>query len=182
MSHGTRQPVVFSSLFETRAVTGVNWPDEAVLAGFGRAFAIGVFEGNLNRPRLRNYLDGSNGWYRVNVETCTGHRPFGLSYALIYGAWGRYVPFAPEVGPIVAAARHILTSDDPADVAFRSDVWDKGRYVDGQLKSEYIAKAGVSVWALPLLSTYASGIARSGGLKILKMSKGPYFAGPPGKK
>ncbi len=157
VSHGTRQPVVFSSLFETRAVTGVNWPDEAVLAGFGRAFANGVFEGDFNRPRLRNYLDGSNGWYRANEGTCTGYRPFGLSYALISGAWGRYVPFAPEVAPIVAAARHILISDDPADVAFRSDVWDKAQYVDGRLKSDNIATAKVSVWALPLLSTHAIG-------------------------
>ena len=157
VSHGARQPVVFSSLFETRALTGVDWPDGAVLAGFGRAFAYGVFEGNLNRPRLRNYLDGSNGWYRANERTCTGYRPFGLSYALIYGAWGRYVPFAPEVGPIVAAAHHILTSDDPADVAFRFDVWDRARYVDGRLKNDNIAKAKVSVWTLPILSTHAVG-------------------------
>lgn len=157
VSHGSRQPVVFTSLFETKSATGINWPDETVLAGFGRAFAYGVFEGNLDRPRLRNYLDGANGWYRVEERTCTGHRPFGMSMALVYGAWGRYTPFAPEVGPIIDAAHRIVISKDPVDMAFRRDVWDKARYVNGRLTNEDIAASSVSVWTLPLLSTYAIG-------------------------
>lgn len=155
VSHGTRQPVVFSALFETREATQVSWPDEAVLGGFGRAFASGVFDGDLARPRLRNYLDGSNGWYKADAKTCSGFRPFGMSYALIFGAWGRYTPYAPEIAAIVGAARHILTSREPADITLRLTVWDRPRYLDGRPKNEGMADPPVSVWSLPLLSTYA---------------------------
>lgn len=155
VSHGTRQPVVFSALLDTKDRTGVGWPDEAVLAGFGRAFAFGVFEGNLKKPRLRNYMDGSNGWYRVDEKHCSGYRPFGMSYALIFGAWGRYTPYATEVGKIVEAAREILTSKDSADTTFRLTVWDRPRYINGRPQNEGMANPSVSVWSLPLLSTYA---------------------------
>jgi hypothetical protein len=160
-SHGTRQPVVFAALFETREQTGMSWPDEAALAGLGRGFAYGVFEGDLERPRLRNFLDGSNGWYDVIEKTCSGYPPFGLSIALLYGAWGRYTPFAPEVGPIVAAARRILLSEEPRDIAVRADIWDKARYNDGQRRQLGFVNKGLTVWMLPILSTYA--IGRDGG-------------------
>jgi hypothetical protein len=157
VSHGTRQPVVFSALYELRPLTGMTWPDKEALAGFGRAFAYGVFEGDLSRPRLRNFLDGSNGWYQGDAKTCTGFPPFSLSEALPYGAWGRYTPFAPEVGPIVMSARRLLSSAVPDDVTFRKNVWDKARFVDGQLHQNEYVNGELSVWMLPLLSTYAIG-------------------------
>ena len=157
VSHGTRQPVVFTALYELRPLTGMDWPDADDLAGFGRAFAYGVFEGNLSRPRLRNFLDGANGWYQGDPKTCSGFPPFSLSEALLYGAWGRYTPFAPEVGPIVAAARRVLFSADDEDTAFRKEVWDKARYVNGQPHHSRYVNGELSAWMLPLLSTYAIG-------------------------
>lgn len=55
-----------------------------------------VFNQDFKSPRLNNYFDGSNGWYRVNYSNryCTGYPPFAMSkYAVDagFGMWKNYL-------------------------------------------------------------------------------------------
>jgi hypothetical protein len=151
-SHGGRQVSVLLSLYETRGATGAHWPDTATLAAFARAFAFAVFEGDLKHPRLRNFLDGSNGWYKVNLRERRGYPPFGLTQALLYIPWGRYAAFEPEVGRIVSAVWRIVESDDQEDVDFRSRAFESPKEMGGT-GVPTAAVRGASVVLFPLLTT-----------------------------
>jgi hypothetical protein len=152
-SHGGRQPSVFPSLYETRGATGAAWPDAGAIAAFARSFAFAVFEGDLKRPRLRNFLDGSNGWYRADLAKHLGYPPFGLTCALLYMPWGRYAAFEPAIAPIVAAAWRIVASDDPQDVAFRNRMFETPRENGGSGVPDASVR-GASQWLFPLLAAY----------------------------
>jgi hypothetical protein len=153
VSHGGRQVSVFLSLYETRGATGATWPDAKVITGFARSFAFAVFEGDTNRPRLRNFLDGSNGWYRVDLDKHSGYPPFGLTYALLFMPWGRYAAFEPAIGPIIAAAWRIIASDDTGDVAFRNRMFETPQEIGGSGKPVMSVRGG-SQWLFPLLASY----------------------------
>lgn len=73
-------------------------------AGFTRQIVHHVFNGNLKAPRFSNYLDGTNGWYRVNYagRTNFGYAPSSvvLGRALINGGYGPWAAFDPAFGEI----------------------------------------------------------------------------------
>lgn len=62
-----------------------------VVDGLAHQFAHHVLDAHSAVPRFRNYLDGSNGWYRVNVDGRDGFGfpPYGLSRTYLDTPWAR---------------------------------------------------------------------------------------------
>ncbi|MFO0610344.1 MAG: LamG domain-containing protein [Polyangiales bacterium] len=120
LSHATRYVWAFGSLHELRAVTGSSFPSPRVMQGLAHQFAYRIFEGDLARPRFRNFFDGANGWYRVGYDGRPGfgYQPWDLSAAALegYGFWSEH---DPAIAPVLDALWAMVNSRDPAVVAFR---------------------------------------------------------------
>ena len=92
VSHGWRI-VWMLDLFSAHATElGLSGDWRSLRAAFINQFRLKVLAGEAV-PLLRNYFDGSNGWYRVNYSGRKGEGipPFGLSRALLQNDWGAFV-------------------------------------------------------------------------------------------
>lgn len=97
ISHGRRLVQVFGTLHKHRELTGSPWPDEETLRQLARQVTFAVFNGDLDEPGFRNFLDGSDGWYRVNYagRLGFGYAPGQLASTFInsgYCSWSDREP------------------------------------------------------------------------------------------
>lgn len=88
-SHGARIAWAFLTLADSSVHTGVAW--NSVTDALAHQIAYRVLDDSAELPRFRNFLDGSNGWYSVNLadDADTGIPPFGLSRAFLAMPWAR---------------------------------------------------------------------------------------------
>jgi hypothetical protein len=68
VSHFYRVPVVLRALHDTRGATGSPFPSQADLAAVVNQYVYRVSNRDPARPLLRNFFDGSDGWYRVGYH------------------------------------------------------------------------------------------------------------------
>lgn len=88
-SHGARIAWTALTLAEHSAWLGSDTVWERFADGLARQVGLRVLDDSGPVPRFRNYLDGSNGWYRVDPIRGTGVPPFGLSRAFLAMPWAR---------------------------------------------------------------------------------------------
>jgi len=68
MMHAYRLPVFERVLYENRKATGSAWPQYHDLQLFTNQYVYRVFNGDYSRPLFHNFLDGSDGWHRVDYH------------------------------------------------------------------------------------------------------------------
>jgi hypothetical protein len=97
-SHGRRLVNVLDTLRRATTPLNTSWPSRADMVGFARQVAWGFGRKLPNgSTRFTNYMDGTNGWYRVNYSNRPGfgYAPYAMSEAVPssgYGVWGAYEP------------------------------------------------------------------------------------------
>ena len=129
ISHGRRFVDVFDALYDNRGVTGQSFPDDAVMRGLANQLAYGVFNGDIDRPLFRNFMDGANGWYRVGYmgRPDAGSRPYGLTSAGPTGGYGFWAKFNPDIRSIMMAfrrwAQRAAADHDPVFMKYYGDVF-----------------------------------------------------------
>lgn len=64
-----------------------RWPNKRFFKHLSNQVAYAVFDGNMAAPRFANFMDGSNGWYRVKKDAA--FCPSCRSDAFYNGGWGR---------------------------------------------------------------------------------------------
>jgi hypothetical protein len=67
---------------------------------------------------LNNYMDGGNGWYRVNDNW--GYGPYTLSNTAIRGGWSILSDFYPDVSIFVKELCDLVMSTDSEKIEFRT--------------------------------------------------------------
>lgn len=117
ISHGRRLVQLFESLHKIRGSAGLQFPQEADMAALARQVTIGIDRGAPGAPRFTNFLDASNGWYRVGYSNRGkfAYPPFSQNAAWIGSGYCRLARYAPEAREVCAAVLHILTSEQPED-------------------------------------------------------------------
>ena len=107
ISHARRFVDVFDTLYDNRAVTGQTFPDDVVMKGLADQLAYGVFNRDFDRPLFTNFMDGTNGWYRVGyaMRKDFGYAPFMNSPAVPEGGFGFWSRFEPDIRRIMLAFR-----------------------------------------------------------------------------
>ncbi len=101
-SHGgPRFFQVYQSLLHNKQVYQQTFPDESILAGFARQFLYGTFNKNMDRPLFANFVDGTNGWYRVFLNERSGFPPWSGGRAVIRGGYGEFVQYEPKIGIVM---------------------------------------------------------------------------------
>ena len=80
-----------------------------------------VVDWDKGRPLMRNYLDGTNGWYRVGYYSPKfGYGPYAAAGAVYYGSWFLLAAERPEVRQFSKALCQLMQSTEPEDVVFRT--------------------------------------------------------------
>ncbi|MBI2446113.1 carboxypeptidase regulatory-like domain-containing protein [Candidatus Micrarchaeota archaeon] len=98
VSHGRRFVNVFESLHANRNATGQTFPDAADMKRLANQFAYGAFNKDFDKPRFSNFMDGSDGWYRVGYHgPGYGYAPGALSKDALEGGYGTWSQYNPDV-------------------------------------------------------------------------------------
>ena len=102
VSHARRFVQLTDTLERCRCVLAERTGPRIDLAGLARQTVIGPWNRSVTVPRFANYVDGSNGWFRVDYagRPDYGIRPYGLDEQMLlagYAAWARDDPAVAEV-------------------------------------------------------------------------------------
>ena len=97
ISHARRWVGVFDTLRRFHDLSNTAIDADAVTRGLANQFAWGVWNHDSDDPKFTNFMDGTNGWYRVNYSNRSnfGYAPFGLTDSAVssgYGMWCELVP------------------------------------------------------------------------------------------
>jgi hypothetical protein len=129
-SHGARIAWFIITFAEHPEIVGneFNWSD--IRASFARQVAYRVLDGIPDLPRFRNYLDGSNGWYRVNYSgrQQSGTPPYGMSRSYFSMPWARLTPYDPKMAQVALGAWKLLTGATSAHCALLREIYVDGSY------------------------------------------------------
>lgn len=102
VSHATRFVNFFETLYRNRSLTGQTWVDDELMSRIANQLVYGAFNKDLDEPLLNNFMDGTNGWYRVGYTSgFGGYSPNELTQALIFGGYGFWGRFHPDVARVV---------------------------------------------------------------------------------
>lgn len=88
--------------------------------GLARQIAYRVFNGTLDEPSFANYLDGTDGWYRVNYVNRVGfgYAPGQLSTSVINGGYCRWSRHDKRLREICTALWTLMQADPLISPAF----------------------------------------------------------------
>ena len=86
--------------------TGFSREDRIAIA---RGLVLGPWDGNEEQPRFANFVDGTNGWYRVNYSDRPGfgYPPFGLESEMVPAGYGFLRRLEPATATLLIARRKL---------------------------------------------------------------------------
>jgi hypothetical protein len=129
VSHATRLPQVLRTLDDTRHRTGVEAFTQPELRLLVNQFVYRVSQGDLGRPRLANYMDGSDGWNRVGYhgpaygyppsKYCDSRSPSRPCLQTIaFTGWGQLALANDDLCELEAAVASLSLATDTSARAF----------------------------------------------------------------
>ncbi len=99
ISHARRLVQFFWTIEKLNEALDLRFPIQRVMQGMSNQLAYVVFNKNFSDPKVTNFLDGTNGWYRVNYlgRLGFGYAPYdwSMSRSVLtsgYGFWAKYNP------------------------------------------------------------------------------------------
>lgn len=127
-SHGARIAWAVHALGDTRA-----------LSGLAHQLGAHVLDDTLVVPRFKNYLNGSNGWYRVMgiAGQRTGVPPFGLSFAFLSMPWALLADRDPKLRRAMSTMWKVLASpsEDQCTIFRKTYARAIYRFENGDIRS-----------------------------------------------
>ncbi len=106
ISHARRLVSVFDSMRRHRGILPKEHITDDEARAFARQIAFAVWDGDLTTPRFATFLDGSNGWYRVNYSgrVAFGYPPWSMTPLAPLCGYGFWKELEPGLGPALRAA------------------------------------------------------------------------------
>ena len=95
LSHARRFVGVFESLCRNKELLHLDFPTTKLIEQLANQFIYKTFNKNLELPLFTNFMDGTNGWFRVDYSGRKGfgYGPWDMSIAALtggYGFWAQY--------------------------------------------------------------------------------------------
>lgn len=100
VSHARRFVAVFDTFRRHGDLLGTEAYGDALHTQLANQLAYGAFAGDPDWPMLNNFMDGANGWYRVDLDAGTGYGPNDLTRVLMDGGYGAWSLFNDDIGRI----------------------------------------------------------------------------------
>lgn len=115
LSHARRYVHVFGALFQHRAALNLNFPSENIMKMLTNQFLYATFNRDFNRPLFANFMDGSNGWFRVRYASRPGfgYGPWDMSLSALEGGYCFWSLYNCDVKTVFQALFKMICSNDP---------------------------------------------------------------------
>lgn len=158
LSHATRFVHVFNTLYMHKNVTNSTFPSKEQMEQLSNQFVYGVFNKDFKFPAFANYMDGTNGWYRVGYggREGFGYGPNDLSFVAITGGYCFWGAFNQDIVKLRNALWTMINSTDEDVVQHRNKTY--GSYFNKFERTkpmEFNPKSGAGATNLTnFLSTY----------------------------
>lgn len=118
VSHFRRWVHVAQTLYEKKSFTGSAFPSDGFMKAMSYQIAYVTFNGNFSRPLMTNFMDGTNGWYRVGYSGSSGIPPYGLSKSLLTSGYGFWANLNGDLAAYIASMYERVTTISPTDPDF----------------------------------------------------------------
>jgi hypothetical protein len=137
VSHAYRIPVLLRSLADTRGANGTTYPTDDDIRLTINEYVYRAFNRDLARPLFHNFLDGTDGWYRVNYSgrVGTGYPPSSYCDArtstrpcLCRGAlmgWGLLSGWSRDLRRTLGSVTALAMSSDSTTIAYRDRYYSR---------------------------------------------------------
>ncbi len=115
ISHARRFVEAFQTLHDLRSQLGYSFPSTRTMEGFARQVSHEVFLGDFALPLFSNFMDGTNGWYRVGYSGRDGfgYGPSDLSISMLTGGYALWIQYDLQLKSRYEALDAMLQSSDP---------------------------------------------------------------------
>jgi hypothetical protein len=134
LGHHIRYSWVLLSFYENKALIGRAYPQDQDMQLFANQLLFKVYNGNSAQPQFSNFMDGSNGWFRVYPQPggTVDKGPFGSgNIGFIRGGFGFYQKFQTEMQQPLQAVLRAFTDSSSAGERVRKGL-DVGVWKDCQ--------------------------------------------------
>ena len=161
VAHGSRVIYLLEMLTENRDKFDITFPTQNDMEMFTNGFFYKVFNQNYQKPLFKNYMDGSNGWFRVNYESKEGYgyATYTIgSYGALLGGYPRLAKYNKDLEEIFIILFKKFNSTKKEDRAFIHQFYEKSIWMEAQQREVYqfYKKKINPKSAIYLLSFYSS--------------------------
>ncbi|MBP9014448.1 MAG: hypothetical protein KBG22_12650 [Smithella sp.] len=115
LSHARRFVHVFGTLLKSRDILGLNFPINDLMEKMANQLVYGTFNRDFKKPLFTNFMDGTNGWYRVGYagKSGFGYGPWDMSISVLTGGYGFWSRYNNDMQKVLVALNDVLKSNDP---------------------------------------------------------------------
>lgn len=118
ISHARRFLFVFEALYKNKEILGFSFPTHDTMRLLSNQLLYGAFNQDFRHPLFSNYIDGSDGWFRVNQNKGTGYPPSSSGIAVIGGGYGLYQTYNNDTNQVMASLYNILNDTSTDNMHF----------------------------------------------------------------
>ena len=114
ISHARRWVPIFDTFARSHDITGHPFPTRGILTAFANQLRWVVFNQSMEQPLFANFMDGTNGWYRVNYNApSTGTPPSGMSVHALTSGYSFWKQYVPSIAPILNRYLELHSIEQP---------------------------------------------------------------------
>lgn len=164
VSHFFRVPFTFRSFIDNKGATGTDFPTDDEVRLLANQYMYRVFRGDFQKPIIRNFFDGTDGWYRVSYHHTGKEDAIApslycsmsdsgrscLTTAGIY-AWGELASQYAPLATYEAGLLNLAKTTDPVNNCFQSTCFREVHYKYG-LSFSFVDKNGKEQYPFMLLT------------------------------
>jgi hypothetical protein len=114
LSHARRFVHVFETIIKSTDILGLKISSKELAEKMANQLIYATFNRDFKKPLFTNYMDGTNGWYRVDYSGKAGfaYGPWDMSIAVMTGGYGFWSKYNVDVERVFVAFFRMLESTD----------------------------------------------------------------------
>jgi len=160
LSHARRFVHVFATLLKSKDILGLDYPTKDMMKKMANQLVYATFNKDFKKPLFTNFMDGTNGWYRVNYsgKEGFGYGPWDMSIAVLTGGYGFWSRYNPDLQKVFVALMDMLKSEDLEIIKhvsnhYATNHWNKYKRLPGNdfLKRDDTKTQSMLIQFLPSL-------------------------------
>ncbi len=136
ISHAGTVVAFLEMLVNHQKYFNIKFPTSSDMKMFSNRFLYNVFNGDFQKPLFKNYMNGSNGWFRASTNGY-GYAPFNLTSTALVGGYPKLGAYNLELKKVFNEIIYKLDSNKSEDIKFMQKFYQKTIWSNYHLKNEY---------------------------------------------
>lgn len=136
VSHAGTVFAFLDMLVNHKEYFNIKFPTSLDIKMFSNRFLYNVFNGDFQKPLFYNYMNGSNGWFRVSSHG-SGYAPYNLTSTVLVQGYPKLGAYNLELKRVFREIYNKLNSQNIKDREFIKEFYQKTIWSNHHLKNEY---------------------------------------------